>query len=257
MKALRFFGILMALGSLAACQHTANQPKEPIIIIDPLPPQVQTYEMGKVEMAEALSNENVIVYSVDGDLDENRREFPEYRSVLENTTAGGYTVFDPSVTVYAVEGGGMKRPSYLPHYSVPQYAEQYRSSAPAIQLPMYQGRAQPLTPMGVVPLKTPVPLLGTSQRTRAGAISRPWLASDDVYIPPTVYRGKTAETLVPLPRAPQVNVEYRPVVAVAPQMPPMQEVRVSSSVSSLPDEGLVIRDRNTSNRRSPPMLTGY
>lgn len=73
---------------------------------------------------EIFSNPNVIVYPVTGDLSQSKRAFAKYRGVLENTTAGGYTVFDPSVTVYAVEGQGLK-PAYLPEYSVPEFAQNY------------------------------------------------------------------------------------------------------------------------------------
>ena len=65
-------------------------------------------------MPDLMSNENVIVYPLEGDLDQRRQTFPE------NTTAGGYTVFDSSVQVFAVDGPEQK-PDYLPEYAVPLY----------------------------------------------------------------------------------------------------------------------------------------
>lgn len=88
-----------------------------------------------IDMPAQFSNESVIVFPVTGEIDSSRTIFPEYRGVLENTTAGGYTVFDPSVSVFALDGRGV-RPNYLPEYSVPQYAEQYKSVQPASPTPM-------------------------------------------------------------------------------------------------------------------------
>ena len=169
----RLFKILPFTAVLGACAMMPQQDK-PSIEMSPIDGDYApvSYDMGQGDIAQAFSNENVIVYPIDGDLKDYPRTFPEYRGVLDNTTAGGYTVFDPSVMVYAVEGDAQMRPSYLPDYAVPKYAEQYRvAQSPA---PMaYQGMAEPLTPMGIVPLATPAPILRTDRYSRAGRISRP------------------------------------------------------------------------------------
>lgn len=192
------------------------------------------YGMNPVE---ALANENVIVYPVDEPIDANKREFPEYRGVMDNTTAGGYTVFDPSVTVYAVEGGGASRPDYLPEYSVPKYAEQYKQQYSqynnATQSPMpvqnvTSLRAQPLMPMhdnalshtpsygGEIvskPLSGRVSMAPRGPRVsaKAGKVSRPWLEKGN------------------------------------------NDAALNASGSSLPAS----RQAQPQARRSSPMLTGY
>lgn len=68
-------------------------------------------------LSQLMTNENVIVYPVDGPIDENRKAFPENGNSFGDK--GGYNVFDPSVQVFSVDGDG-GRPSYMPDYSVPQ-----------------------------------------------------------------------------------------------------------------------------------------
>jgi hypothetical protein len=145
---------------------------------------------GELDMAAIMSNENVIVFPIDGTVDARRTEFPEYRGVMENTTAGGYTVFDPSVTVYAVEGGSVQRPSYLPEYSVPKYV-QARPTAPQ---PMIQGNGQ-LMPVALTQSRddeiVAEPLDGMTSKpspraprlTRAGQVSEPMMDTQKQGVP--------------------------------------------------------------------------
>lgn len=214
------FGLLC----LSACDQRPVFPQKPPIITmeeasasqSPIPQPV--YKMTDTDMAQAFSNENVIVYSLSEDVTDNRREFPEYRSVLENTTAGGFTVFDPSVTVFPVEEGANARPSYLPHYSVPQYAQQYRSPAPAVALPDYQ--AQPLAPVGApVTLQSPTPIV-QARSLQPNSVSRPWI--DD-------------QAPVNMPRAPRVA-----------ESAPVTDTMISP-----------VTQKQAPARRSPPILTGY
>jgi hypothetical protein len=98
-----------------------------------------SYGMNETDMARQFSNENVIVYPVNGNpYDAQPRTFPEYRSVLDNTI-GGYTVFDPSVTVFGLNGEGVM-PDYMPAYSVPTYTQ-----------PSNQGQLMPLPEPRQVP----------------------------------------------------------------------------------------------------------
>jgi hypothetical protein len=128
------FIVLLAVFGLTACAKSYpdrmdyNQSEQQEFVENPVEPVVQK----GMSNEEIFSNPNVIVYPVTGDLSQSNRAFAKYRGVVENTTAGGYTVFDPSVTVYALEGQGMK-PAYLPEYSVPRYAQNYRS--PVGQMP--------------------------------------------------------------------------------------------------------------------------
>lgn len=125
---------VLVMGLTACATPYSNTQVEQIVFEEPdapLVPKGMTNE-------EIFSNPNVIVYPVTGDLSQSNRAFAKYRGVVENTTAGGFTVFDPSVTVYAIEGQGMK-PAYLPEYSVPRYAQNYMindTAAPASMQPL-------------------------------------------------------------------------------------------------------------------------
>jgi len=110
--------IVIALGACATNKQEVKQPVmvEPIVIEKPRDHSIN-YE-------QQFSNDSVIFYPLNKPAGAVTQTFPKYQSVLDNTTAGGYTVFDPSVTVYAVDGQSAK-PAYLPDYSVPQYSAQY------------------------------------------------------------------------------------------------------------------------------------
>lgn len=107
-----------------------------------------------------MSNENVIVYPLEGKINPARQSFPEYRGVLDNTTSGGYTAFDPSVTIFAIEGQGM-RPDYMPQYAAPSYVQPKRQAAitQAPLLPLNVVESSGLSPQMNIPRapsKTPV-----------------------------------------------------------------------------------------------------
>lgn len=225
---LNYVPLCFLLILLSACAQ--QQAQKPVIVMDDIPEPARDYTMDNGAMAEAFSNENVIVYPVEGDVDANRREFPEYRSVLENTTAGGYTVFDPSVTVYAVEGSSMNRPSYLPEYSVPKYAEQYKSTSAYAMTQQVSTSSEPLMPMQITPLRTPQPLY----IDEAGRKSRPWVESQTTMDVPV--SGPA------VPRAPVTDVMVEDIPAPISASIPTQPAPVATQQSG---------------RRSPPMLTGY
>lgn len=107
--------------SLSACASKEKSQKS-IVFKDPV--TIEKPRDYSINREQLFSNESVIYYPLDKPAGEVTQKFPEYRSVLDNTTAGGYTVFDPSVTVYALDGQSAK-PNYLPEYSVPQHAAQY------------------------------------------------------------------------------------------------------------------------------------
>lgn len=157
---------IVSLIVLGGCQHfSLGQAKtvvdDPSVVIfeEPKPAVVRSN-------AEIMSGENVIVYPVDGDLSLERKTFPEYRGVMENTTRGGYTVFDSSVTVFSVEGR-TDRPEYLPHYSVPKYAEQYRAQPVATRY-NDNGPLMPIT--GQAQQKTSAPLAITPTGRRSAPV---------------------------------------------------------------------------------------
>lgn len=148
---------LCALSVLSACEafNPPHRQQAPEVVDLPQRPTQSRYELPpgmitpNMDTASLMTKPSVIVFPVDGPIDPDRRSFPEYRGVVENTTAGGYTVFDPSVTVFAVEGPG-QRPDYLPEYAVPRYAEQFY---PVVAYP--ETANNPLMPMdsaGPVPI---------------------------------------------------------------------------------------------------------
>lgn len=117
-------GLVLAGVSACASEEKVEVVK-PVILEEP--PLVQQVKMFEPNMEELFSNESVIFYPLDKPAGAVKQSFPKYQSVLDNTTAGGYTVFDPSVTVYALDGKSQK-PAYLPEYSVPQHAAQYETN---------------------------------------------------------------------------------------------------------------------------------
>ena len=165
---------LLILG-LGACASKSE--KEIIVVEEPVIEQPRpVYKMNKGEL---FSNDNVILYPLDEAVAGRRHQFDGYRGVLDNTTAGGYTVFDPSVTVFAVQGRG-ERPNYLPEYSVPRYAvgysqeQQSTEQLKAVKAPtsIIPSEEQTLTPRPLRQLISPAP---GSISTRAGSRRPPVL----------------------------------------------------------------------------------
>lgn len=145
--AFRYNNIVLAIAvmGLSACatpypERMDIQKQSQQVVVEPVAP-VAPKGMTNEEI---FSNPNVIVFPVTGDLSQSKQAFAKYRGVIENTTAGGYTVFDPSVTVYALEGQGMK-PAYLPEYSVPRYAQNYMPQNVPTQI---RSAALPPLPLG-------------------------------------------------------------------------------------------------------------
>lgn len=163
------FKIIMlgvVVSGLSACASTKEKPAVAPVVVAPQA-VVQAKRPYNPNMEEIFSNESVIYYPLDKSPASVKQKFPEYRSVLDNTTAGGYTVFDPSVTVYALNNNGGK-PDYLPAYSVPQYAAQYKTDvkiqeqkAAAIIPPLPQSYNTPRAP-----LTSPAPAVQQQRRSR-------------------------------------------------------------------------------------------
>jgi hypothetical protein len=127
----RILTMTLLLFGLTGCQHWQNlmgnfdtvEPRQSNVAVQPTPVNVLTPTPDQqMNMANMMSNESVIVFPLDANA-KQPRDFPAARGVVDNTTSGGYTVFDPSVTVFALDGMSAK-PDYLPEYSVPKYAQQ-------------------------------------------------------------------------------------------------------------------------------------
>lgn len=234
---------LCAVTALTACETLYPQqkqhpyaaevvelPKRPTKSRYELPPGMITENM---DTASLMTNESVIVFPVDGHIDPTQKTFPEYRSVIENTTAGGYTVFDPSVTVFAVDDTG-GRPEYLPEYSVPRYTEQIfpRQTAQTPQ-PVVMPSGNGLVPMMqdniAVPSTTP---------------------SEPIHLRPGVVSIAPDIQAEPLPRPPRMTAAGR---VSTPDARPAARLTTSDVV--IPAAPTVAPQPQ--QRRSRPVLTGY
>ena len=146
-------------------------------------------ETNATDTSKMFSNPNVIVYPVSGDpYEQQKQTFPEYRGVMDNTTAGGYTAFDESVTVYSL-GQRNAKPSYMPDYAVPKYA-QPSTAGEMMPMPTTQQRG----PTSLTTMSPRVPSAPNTSReytpqtnnlpvqsvpSRAGRRSRPVLTAYD------------------------------------------------------------------------------
>lgn len=236
---------LCAVTALSACE-TMNKPQKqttsaPEIVELPQNPTKSRYDLppgmitNDMETASLMSNPNVIVFPVDGDISHERRTFPEYRGVIENTTAGGYTVMDPSVTVFAVDDVGT-RPEYLPEYSVPRYAEQ-----------LYPQQMAAYTPQPMLPAQTvtaaPVPL------SMEPVVMEPMETFPQ---PVSIAPGIQAE---PLPRPPRMTEAGR--VSMPVDRPRAAVLPTDNTMSSASPATRNQTQAQPQQRRSRPVLTGY
>ena len=122
------FALSMVVVLTACAQNQPQNLSEKQVVAQKEPPKIDKAINKKVDVISTFSNKNVTIFPLTGSTMPHESRLNEYRGVLNNTTAGGYTVFDQSVTVFPVEGVmSSGRPSYLPEYSVPKYAAQYQS----------------------------------------------------------------------------------------------------------------------------------
>lgn len=162
MKLKTLIFIIGTIG-VSACAGQKKSIEQPIAVEEPV--VIEKPRDYSINYEQQFSNESVIYYPLDKSAGQVKRKFPEYRSVLDNTTAGGYTVFDSSVTVYALDGQSAK-PNYLPDYSVPQYAAQYKTN-----MMLEERKLAEVIPPLPQAAQRPVPLL-TQVRPRTPAQGR-------------------------------------------------------------------------------------
>lgn len=151
-------------------------------------------------------------------------------SVLDNTTSGGYTVFDDSVTVYPLPGESA--PAYMPTYAVPPLQAQYKPQAPMVgQQPMGLASAGMLPPVKNVDVgeadpyaKPPVP----------GAVRKPLTLT-----------------------APQPLTLQAPSAARPPMASPFQGGSLTAAEPTPTPPQATTSASMTEGRKSGPMLTGY
>ncbi len=215
---------------------------------------------------------NVTVFPLDGPA-KNPLTTDRTHSVLDNTTAGGYTVFDKSVTVYPLPGDDV--PAYMPNYAVPPLGGNYKS-------PEEQGVGRPmgLASAGILPpvpnvevnetktkppvtqarspmsLTSPEPLTMQPPSQARKPMLSPFVDDDGAQA------GKSTDRNAPKARAPMLSGYHDDVKEAAPKargpmlsgyddaapVKPVAQTQTSSSSSTtvlLP------------GRKSAPLLTGY
>ncbi|MBU6234743.1 MAG: hypothetical protein KGQ41_02775 [Alphaproteobacteria bacterium] len=249
--------------ALAACQSAAA-PKE-----DKLPGKREPLEIsgGIYDLNKPIPNDpSVQQYATEGDF-QNPLNGDTTHSVLDNTTAGGYTVFDDSVKVYPLPGD--ETPAYMPTYAVPPLKGQYKAEQPMVgtrQMGLASAGILPPVPnMEVVepqstPTLTSIPDADPySNPPVSGAVRQPMsLTSPE---PLTMQPPAQARPPMPSPfmKAQPVMDEggAAPVAAEAPRapMPPMADDMMAAPAPAAPAPAA--QGVTTAGRRSAPLLTGY
>lgn len=190
-------------------------------------------------------------------------------SVLDNTTAGGYTVFDESVTVYPLPGEDA--PAYMPDYAVPPLMGQVKPQAPHVgQQPLGLASAGMLPPVPNVMVPDADPY---AKPPVSGAVRQPLTLTEPEPLtmqPPSDARppmkspfGKATPIVddVPAtkgtPRAPKLtDMEELPVLPQG-DLPMMTDAVPAAPVpapAASPDANTAT---TSAGRRSSPLLTGY
>jgi hypothetical protein len=205
-------------------------------------------------------NPNVTVYPLDGPV-QNPLSVERTHSVLENTTSGGYTVFDESVTVYPLPGDDV--PAFMPPYAVPPLKGQPAGMVSASGL---------LPPVPNIDVRNADPY---AKPPVSGAVRKPLLltAADPVTLqPPSDVRpplkSPFAATANPQPMMPildekDMEVSGAPMGDIPPPPPPgaaLAEAAASAPPPPAPAAAAapaVQKTATTPGRRSGPMLTDY
>jgi hypothetical protein len=145
-------------------------------------------------------------------------------NVLDNTTAGGYTVFDDSVTVYPLPGEDV--PAFVPSYTVPPLEKQYKPAPPMVGQPIGLASA------GMLP---PVKNVDVPDVPDANPYANP-------PVPGAVRQPLTLTAPAPTTMQPPVSASPAP-------RSPFEEPGANTATAPKTDMN--------AGRRSGPMLTGY
>lgn len=221
---------MLCAAALCACQTTGNVPNKTSASNAPPPPQSGIEITGGISTTMkdepiVVNDPNVQVYSTEGPA-QNPLLAERMHSVLDNTTSGGYTVFDNSVTVYPLPGDDV--PGYLPSYAVPPLESQNRPENPQMGQPLS------LTSAGMLP---PVPNVDVSQKDIPRSPSASARAPLSLTAPEPLTMQPPSEARPPLP-SPFIKA------------PSLTQDEPDAPASETPQKMM------TAGRRSPT-LTGY
>lgn len=262
---------LLCVLALGACSTAAPQGSTKVDVTaqpkkeDPFEITGKIYDMNNVPPPKIEPNDpNVSVYSTDGPLVNPLTE-DRTHSVIDNTTAGGYTVFDESVKVFPLPGDDV--PAYVPSYAVPPLEGQYAAKQPGmVGEPMglaSAGMLPPVPNMDVknVPVKKPMSLTSPEPVT----MQPPVADLPDTMQSPFDDAGKIAAP-AGKPRAPSMltgveNAAVNPAATIDPDAAFVPPARTHASLTAITAPAAPSApspaSTMTPGRRSTPLLTGY
>jgi len=218
-----------------------------------------------------VSNDpDVKVYPLDGPIENPLTEQKDH-SVLDNTTAGGYTVFDDSVKVYPLPGEDV--PAYVPIYSVPPLKNQYKPEAPMVgqQLTTMSGSTLPPVPTVEVgnadpfanppvsgAVRQPLTLTNPEPLTmQAPSSARPAMKSPFALDDPSAIPAEASSEHDPMLPQEQQGAPRAPMLTSDAPMP-MDGGTLDDSAATMPAPTPVVTNSVTAaGRKSGPLLTGY
>ncbi|MCB1538132.1 MAG: hypothetical protein H6865_06425 [Rhodospirillales bacterium] len=253
---------------LAACAAQQKQAPEPAKAETPMEITGSAgTSMSQVPMVQ--TDPDVTVYPLDGPV-QNPMTVDRTHGVLDNTTAGGYTVFDDSVKVYPLPGEDT--PTYVPDYAVPPLKDQYKPEAPAVGTPMGLASAGTLPPVPNVDIGEADPF---ASPPKPGVVRRPLTLTAPE--PLTMQPPASVQAPLPSPFSDQGNDGGRPrgpmltgddsgvpVLDQKPAAPVMAgpadttiQTSVTTTTPSVSVPSSPPSSAMTPGRRSGPGLTGY
>lgn len=231
--------------ALAACQTTTAKEQKLEGKREPL--EITGGVSGPVVPEYAPDDPRVQMYKTEGDF-QNPLDADRTHSVLDNTTAGGYTVFDESVKVYPLPGDDV--PAYVPSYAVPPLKGQYKKEPPLVgQRPMGLASAGMLPPVPNVEVVEAPEADPYANPPVSGAVRKPLsLTSPEPLVmqPPSQAR----------PPVPSPFMKAAPAAPLPDDMGMMtsDEMAVDTMAAPQPSAQSSV---TTAGRRSSPLLTGY
>lgn len=223
----------LALSACAAGQPGNKQPG-PTAIVKPKTAVDIANEIAAIQPAQIPMDPGVQMYNTSGPFS-NPLKGDHTHSILDNTTAGGYTVFDESVTVYPLPGENL--PGFMPTYAVPPYKGGIAEPAP--RMPGMVGQPMGLASAGILP---PVRNVDVA-------------AADPYARPPVAGQVRKPLTLTaPEPLSMQPPVSATP----APRSPFAGSLTAAEPVAAAPaPEPVMAAAPGMQAGRRSPSLTGY
>jgi len=245
--------LLVSASVLSACQTTQKASQEtPTLGVNGKQIEITGGIIDMNQPMPIISNDpDVKVFPLDGPI-ENPLTETKYNGVLDNTTAGGYTVFDESVKVYPLPG--QEVPAFVPAYAVPPLKSQYKEDTPLVGERLTSLSESSLPPVPTVDVGEAKPFLNPPI---SGAVRQPLTltAPEPVTLqPPTNARPPMSSPFeeagndmgTETPRGPLLTGDAPEPVDGGAMPDAAPAAKPGSMAGSM-----------TAGRRSGPSLTGY